>query len=364
MNKTPSNRETIIWLSSIGLSSMTIRNVMKNFSELSEIWKCDSSKINNMDYIQGKTKIKLLENRKRELLDKYIKRLEDSHISILTIYDENYPSKLRDIPDRPKILYIKGKDYIDSFSLAIVGSRRLTDYGRWATMKFANEIGAMGITIVSGMAAGIDSVAHREALETKTYTIGVLGCGIDVVYPKSNRELYSEVLENGTLISEFPLGEEPKPYNFPKRNRIISGLSDGVIVIEAKEKSGSLITAHHGLEQGKDIFAIPGNINSIFSSGTNKLIKDGAIPLLNIRDIINENIELQKRIVDKKDKEISKDDFSDLEIKIITLLNEPMHSDNIVYKTGIDISTINTILVGLELKEAIKEVGNNVFMRC
>ncbi len=161
----------------------------------------------------------------------------------------------------------------------------------------------MNVTIVSGLALGIDSVAHKTALETGGRTIAILGNGLDTIYPKRNKSLYEEIPTNGAILTEYPLGTPPLAYNFPQRNRMISGLSLGIIVIEAKEKSGSLITAYHALEQGKEVFALPGNINSIFSRGTNKLIKDGAKILMDVEDIIEEIYELQQKVVEKKKKE-------------------------------------------------------------
>lgn len=360
----PNNRTTIIWLSSIGLDSRTIKKLMDEFDDLKEIWSASRNRIYRINSISEKTKNKLLENRYDHYLEKMFLDLEEENVNILTIYDEDYPEKLKCIPNRPKVLYYKGRKLLENFSIAIVGSRKSTNYGKWACMKFAKELSNLEITIISGLAMGIDAIAHRQSLESNNYTIGVLGCGIDRIYPSRNKGLYEDMLKNGTIVSEYPLGTPPMAYNFPHRNRIIAGLSSGVIVVEAKEKSGSLITATHGLDQGKNIYAIPGNINSIFSSGTNKLIKDGAIPLLNIQDIINENIELQNKLKSIKENYKNNVNFSKREKKVLTLLEEPMHSDKIVYETGIDISTINTILVELELKGAIEEVGNNVFMKC
>ena len=250
----------------------------------------------------------------------------------------------------------------DNLAIAIVGSRKSTSYGRWATEKFVEELLELDVTIVSGLALGIDSIAHKKALEGKGRTIAVLGNGLDIVYPKRNKDIYKEVPKNGALISEYFLGVPPLAYNFPQRNRIISGLSLGVIVIEAKEKSGSLITAHHALEQGKEVFALPGNINSIFSKGTNKLIKDGAKLIMNIDDIVEEVYELQEKLKNKKEKDIDYSQFSSLEIKVLENIKEgPVHSDSIALNTSLDISTVNSILTILELKGVIKEMTGGVF---
>ncbi|MFA7532887.1 MAG: DNA-processing protein DprA [Tissierellaceae bacterium] len=357
------NRDIIIWLNSIGASNLSIQKLNSHFLELKDIWEVDSDSILKIHGLSKELKTKILANRKIYNLEKLFKRIKELELNVITIYDESYPKRLRYIYDSPSVLYTKGKalNYED-ISIAIVGSRKSTAYGRWACEKFAKELVDMGVTIVSGLAAGIDAMAHKTALENSGTTIGILGNGINVIYPKKNLSLYKEMEENGTIISEFPIDMPPLAHNFPLRNRIISGLSLGVIIIEAQEKSGSLITAHHALEQGKDVFALPGNINSIFSKGTNKLIKDGARPLLEIEDIIEEIHELKNNIVPKK-VDIDYSDFSDIETKVLKSLEEgPLHSDTIVYKTGLDISTINSVLTILELKGVIKELTGRTFV--
>ena len=253
----------------------------------------------------------------------------------------------------------------DSLSIGIVGSRKATSYGKWACEKFSKELVKMGVTIVSGLALGIDTVAHKTAIKEGGRTIAVLGNGIDIVYPKNNKELYADIINNGMILTEFPLKTPPLAYNFPQRNRIIAGLSLGIIVIEAKEKSGSLITAHLALDQGKDVFALPGNINSLYSKGTNKLIKDGARPLLDIEDIIEEISQLQVKISQDKKSKIDYTDLSEVEIKIVDTLKEgPLHSDLIAYKTGLDISAVISIITILELKGIIKELTSRTFTLC
>lgn len=357
------NRDIIIWLNSIGVSNLSIQKLNTHFLELKDIWEANGDSILKIHDLSEELKTKILTNRKINNLEKLFKRIKELGLNVITIYDENYPKRLRYIYDSPSVLYTKGKDLRDEdISIAIVGSRKSTAYGRWACEKFTKELVNMGVTIVSGLAAGIDAMAHKTALENGGTTIGILGNGINVVYPKKNLSLYKEMERNGTIISEFPIGMPPLAHNFPLRNRIISGLSLGVIVVEAQEKSGSLITAHHALEQGKDVFALPGNINSIFSRGTNKLIKDGARPLLEIEDIIEEIHELKNKIV-PNEIDIDYSDFSDLEIKVLKSLEEgPLHSDTIVYKTGLDISTINSVLTILELKGAIKELTGRTFV--
>lgn len=359
-------KDVLIWLSSLGIGNSNIEKIIEQFYDLRELWESDNKKISFIKSLNNETKEKIIHNRNKEYLERLFVNIEKINAKVITIYDENYPIGLRYINSNPKVIYIKG-DILeeDRLAIALVGSRKATNYGKWACEKFSKELTKLGVTIISGLASGIDTIAHKTSLENGGRTIGVLGNGIDTVYPKKNLSLYKELEQKGGIISEFPLGTPPLAYNFPQRNRIISGLSMGVIVIEAQEKSGSLITAHHALEQGKDVFALPGNINSIFSAGTNKLIKDGAKPLLEIDDIIEEIYELQDKLLSYKKNNIDYSNYSETEMKIIKLLEEgPIHSDVIAIKTGIDIVTLNSILTILELKGPVKELSGRIFTIC
>lgn len=362
-------REVLIWLNSLGIGNSNINKIIDDFNDLREILEVHNEQIYSIENIRKEVKEKIIYNKNKDNIKRMLYNIEKHDINIITIYDENYPKRLRYIDDNPKVLYTKGTILPeDSLGIAIVGSRKATSYGKWACEKFTKELLDLGITIISGLALGIDTIAHKTALDNGGRTIGVIGNGIDVIYPKKNLSLYKEVGEKGCIISEFPLGTPPLAYNFPQRNRIISGLSLGVVVIEAQEKSGSLITAHHGIDQGRDVFALPGNINSIFSVGTNKLIKDGAKPLLEMDDIIEEIYELQEKLsLNKMQKktEIDYSNYGKTEINIIRILEEePMHLDAISYKLGIDIAELNSILTILELKGIVKELSSRVFTIC
>jgi DNA processing protein len=356
-------RDILIYLNSLNIGNKNIIKIMELFDDIREVWTLKENILrkilNNKDDLVDK----ILSNRNNNYLLELKNKINSLNIDIITILDENYPERLKYIYDRPIVLYIMGKyKEEDSLAIAIVGSRKATAYGKWACEKFAKELVNMGITIVSGLALGIDSVAHKSAIEAGGRTIGVLGNGIDVIYPKKNYALYNEVAQNGIVFTEFPIGTQPFNYNFPQRNRIISGLSLGVVVIEAKEKSGSLITAHLALDQGKEVFALPGNINSIYSGGTNRLIKDGARPLLDIDDIIEEIYELQAHMEKKKRESIDYFSLSNTEANIIKIIEEgPTHCDTIAMKTGMDISSIMSMLTILELKGLIKELSNRIF---
>ncbi len=357
-------RDILIWLSSLNIGNHNIRKLIDEFPNLEDLWYSKKEKLENIGRFKHPIINKILKNRNKDYLNSLLENIESQNIKMITILDKDYPEHLSYIDDRPNVIYMKGGILEeDNLAISIVGSRKSTSYGKWAAEKFSRELVEMGVTIISGLANGIDTIAHRTALENNGRTIAVLGTGIDKIYPARNKELYKDIEKSGALITEFPIGTKPFAYNFPQRNRIISGLSMGIIVIEAQEKSGSLITATHASNQGKDVFALPGNINSVFSKGTNKLIRDGARPLLELEDIIeeiNEFKELRNKSIIKN--KVDNNNFSDIEIKIIECLKmQPTHCDEISYKTGIDISELNSMLTILELKGIIKELSGRIF---
>ncbi len=357
------NRDILIWLNSINIGNSTIELLMDKYNDISRLWHIPSKDIMALKGIRKKTKERIIHYRKYEFLENVLSNIEKNNVNVVTIFDNTYPKSLRYIYGSPKVLYYKGEfSPKDNLAIAIVGSRKATSYGMWASKKIANELSDLDITIVSGMANGIDTSAHKGALKENGRTIAVLGSGIDIVYPAKNKGLYNSICEDGIVISEFPLGTKPLPYNFPQRNRIISGLSLGVVVVEAEEKSGSLITASFAAEQGKEIFAVPGNINSLFSKGTNKLIKDGAKIVMDVDDIIEEIYELHEKVEEINEKRINFSNLSETEIKIVKCIKEgSTHCDSIVYKTGLDISTVTSTLTILELKGVVEEMPGKVY---
>ncbi|OLS01747.1 DNA-processing protein DprA [Tissierella creatinophila] len=358
-------RDIFIWLNNIGITSKNISKLEHYFVDIREILEVSSEKMLSIPDIRKESLHKILKTRNKDFIYDILFRLKELDIDTITVLDKEYPESLINIYDKPYVLYQKG-DIIekDNLSIAVVGSRKSTSYGIWACEKFTKELVNLGVTIVSGVALGIDTIAHKTAIKEGGRTIGILGNGIDVYYPKKNEFLYKEIVNHGAILTEFPLGTKPMPYNFPQRNRIITGLSLGLIVIEAKEKSGTSITAHHALEQGKDVFALPGNINSIYSEGTNKLIKDGAIPLLEMDDILETIDRIKQNMLNENlsKKTIDFTKLSDTESKIIEIIRQkPTHCDIISYRTGINISSVTSILTILELKGLIKELDNRIF---
>lgn len=356
------DRDYLIWLNSIrGIGHRTIEQFINYFGSLENIWNSPVSEIYSFPKLRKKVADRLIETRNKEFVDKYKEKLQLKDINNIIRSDESYPESLKNIKTSPHILYMKGTiKEEDHNSLAIIGSRKCTSYGKNIAYKFAKELAKHGITIVSGMAYGIDSAAHRGAIDGGGRTIAVLGCGVDICYPKSNYNLMKEIIEKGAVVSEYPLGTEPIAGNFPRRNRIISGLSKGVLVVEAGLKSGSLITIDYALDQGKDVFAIPGNINCSVSKGTNKLIKEGAKPVTSVEDILEEyNIQKRSYNIDGIYKNLSDSEKSVMEI---IEKKQPIHIDMLSSILDFDPATINSLITILEIKDLIEQLPGKIII--
>lgn len=316
-----------------------------------------------------------------EILDKAqaeIERLELLGAQAVTLADAQYPELLREIYDPPIVLYIKG-DITGALSqpaIAVVGSRRCSTYGTNAANFLSRELAAQGITIISGLARGIDGAAHRGALEAGGKTVGVIGTGMDVNYPKEHKKLSEEIVVTGAVVSEFPLGTPPLAQNFPYRNRVISGLSLGVLIVEAAEHSGSLITARMAQEQGREVFAVPGNITSQTSFGPNFLIKDGAKLVQHWRDVVEELPAYLKESLSGGKQQTaaltsipSQPSFeavalSPSEQKVLSVLTAdvPSHIDELLLSSGLSSPDLASALLGLEMKDRIKELPGKCFV--
>lgn len=295
-------------------------------------------------------------------IDDYIYEMKKNEISFISLKDEKFPKKLLDVEQPCYGFFYKGNiDLINTFSISIIGSRKPTTYGTYVANKFSSELVKYGITIISGLASGIDTIAHKGATNNNGKTIAVLGTAIDNIYPSNNKKYSEEMLSKGNLIiSEFPLGSKTYPYNFVQRNRLISGLSSGLLVVEASEKSGTLTTVDFALEQGINIFSVPGNINSLNSLGTNKLIKLGAKITTQVEDILEE---YDITAVDLSDKEIENESLTEDEKNICLLLKEKgvLNYEEILMFTNFNIKYIIGLLSVLEVKGIIKDLGNNSY---
>lgn len=285
------NLEYWVWLSRIkNITYEVLELLIQKYDNIKNIWSLDKNELLKNKFLSRKIISDLTNLTYRKGLEKYMKYMERNEIEIISYTDNRYPTKLNYINNKPIVLYMKGDiSNINNESVAIVGSRNCSLYGKKSASFFSYELAKRNVNIVSGLAKGIDTVAHINSVKAKSKTIAVIGNGIDNIYPKENLKLAEKILENdGLIISEYIIGTKPEKENFPKRNRIISGISDAIIVVEASKKSGALITANYGIEQGKEVWAIPGNIYSYSSIGTNNLIKDGANVLTNIGDIIRD----------------------------------------------------------------------------
>jgi len=281
---------------------------------------------------------------------------------IVTISDHNYPAALRDLYDPPPFLFLKGTvTDADSRAMAMVGSRNATEYGRSMATRIAGDMARHGVTVVSGMALGIDAASHRGALEAGGRTIAVLGSGIDVVYPRENKKLYAQIVEQGAVISEFFPGVDPNPGHFPRRNRIIAGLSRGVIVIEAGEKSGALLTADMALAYGRELFAVPGNVSSRLSVGANELLKSGATVLTSAADVFSVLPELKSDYIAPQKPVV--EDLTDGERQVFGCLSEaPMQMDSVVRQCDMTVSDATSYLLSLELRGLVKQLSGKRFV--
>ncbi len=280
-----------IWISRIEkLGSIKIQKLLEIYRTPKNIWNATKEELLKIEGIGEETAKQILKEEYRIGLERYETYMKQNNIELIHIYDKYYPERLKIIYDKPIVLYIKGnKSILNEFSLAIIGCRDHTKYGEIVAKNISYQISKNNIVTISGLAKGIDSIAHKETLKAKGKTIAVIGSSIDNIYPEENKELAKEIIKNGgTIISEYIVGTKPQKMNFPARNRIISGMSNGVVVIEAKKKSGTMITVDFALEQGKEVFAVPGNILSKNSEGTNELIKQGAKLVTNVEDILEE----------------------------------------------------------------------------
>jgi len=296
-----------------------------------------------------------------ERIDNQLEKLDATGIKIITFSNKDYPETLKNIEDAPIALYIKGTiQKEDRYAVAVVGSRKYSPYGKLAAEKLSSELSSMGFTIVSGMARGIDTLAHTAAINSGGRSIAVLGSGIDVPYPPENRGLMEKLAASGCVISEFPPGTPPERENFPKRNRIISGLSLGVLVVEATADSGSLITASCALEQGKEVFAVPGNINSANSKGTNDLIKKGAKLVQSAEDVIEELAPVLKGYIRTREK--ANIELSVEEKRLCDIMTaEPKHVDMLSRESKMPAQKVLGILLSLELNGIAKQAEGKKF---
>jgi DNA processing protein len=361
--------ETFHWLALSlisGVGCILFKRLLDRFKTPEAVFRASKADLLSVEGLGEKVAGEIQRGPFEKIVERELYLIEKVGATIVTFQDENYPRRLKDIYDPPPLLYVRGTlKADDELAVSIVGSRKTTSYGRWITEKIAWDLVHHGITIVSGMARGIDTVAHQGAISGAGRTLAVLGCGVDVVYPPENRNIFGQIIDHGAVLSEFPMGAPPEGSHFPKRNRIISGLSIGVVVVEAGKRSGSLITANCALEQGRDVFAVPGNVGAEGSRGTNQLIKQGA-KLVESTDDILEEILPQWRKTQQTSREAESPSFNlpEEEGALYRLLGEtPRHIDALIRESGLDPGTVSSLLLNLELKSLVAQWPGKWFSR-
>lgn len=345
-----------------GIGSARTRLLQQHFETLAQAWQAPQNALQQAGLDQ-KTIAALLQTRAQLSPMAELEALEKANIKALTWDDEHYPPSLRNLADAPPVLYVKGQiTQSDMVAIGIVGTRNATIYGREVAEMLATDLVRNGITVVSGLARGIDGTAHKAAIDAGGRTLAVMGSGVDVIYPPEHRKLAQQIAEHGALISDYPPGTQPEATNFPPRNRIISGLSLGVVVVEADEKSGALITTQFAAEHGREVFAVPGNIFSKTSRGTNKLIQNGAKTVLSVNDILEE-LNLGMVTSQLEFQMSAPSDLTDLESLLLSKLShEPITTDELIRQVNQPTGEVTTTLMMLELKGIIRGAGNNNYV--
>ena len=336
--------------------------LQSHFSSMEEAWKASAAELMAAGLDRG-TVTSIVNSRSSIDPEAEVEGLQKANIKAYCWLDDEYPGRLREVDDKPPVLYVRGNLLPDDeWALAIVGTRRATPYGRQAAEHFATDLSRHRITIVSGLARGIDAVAHRAALAAGGRTIAVLACGLDLVYPPEHAKLAQEIMQHGCLLSDYPPGTQPRSEYFPRRNRILSAISLGVLVVEGDVDSGALITARIALDQNREVFAVPGSIYSPTYRGANKLIRDGEAKLVAIAEDILEELNLTMATHQLELREVLPADPTEARLlKVIS--NQPIHIDEVQRASGLPIATVSGALAMLELKGMVKQIGPMNFVR-
>jgi DNA processing protein len=338
-----------------------LQALQQYFGDLELAWRADAATLRAAGLPQDALE-RLLYARQRLNLDAELAKVEALGLRLLTWESDDYPPLLKHIAQPPPLLYVRGQlTAADEWAVAVVGTRQPSAYGKEVTRRLAGDLARNGITVVSGLALGIDGLAHRAALEAGGRTLAVLGCGLDIIYPPSHSKLAEAIVEQGALISDYPLGTKPEAVNFPPRNRIISGLSLGTLVVEAGSKSGALITAQFALEQGRETFAVPGNIYNRASEGTNALIQRGEAKLVTkVQDILEElNLTM---VAQQSEVREAMPETPEEKILLALVGPEPLHLDELVRQAGLPTATVSSTLCMMELKGLVRRVDHTCYV--
>jgi DNA processing protein len=338
-----------------GIGAVRLRKLLDHFGDAESAWGASQSALVSAG-ITPKLAERVTQIRSQVNLEALWAETIDKGITVLTWDDAAYPAYLKEVDQPPPILYLRGElTPDDAYAVAIVGTRNVTAYGRQVAEELSAYLARNGVTVVSGLARGVDAIAHSAALKSGGRTLAVLGSGVDRIYPPEHRKMAEEIIQRGALISDYAPGTPPDSTNFPPRNRIISGLSLAVVVIEAGETSGALITAEFAVEQGREVFAVPGNILAPQSKGTNRLIQNGARPLLNPQDVL-EALDLTRNTEQKFIRRAIPTDETEAKL-LEALSHEPVHVDAIRNQTGLPIEKVSATLTMMELKGMVRQVG-------
>ena len=376
-----------------GIGNHTIRRLLAAFGSAEKSLAATSAELAQIDGLTPDVRQQLIDGRSHAPLAQELQLIEQHQCHIVTIDDDTYPPLLKQIHDPPVLLYIIGKFPLqDTPSIAIVGSRSPTEYGKTTSQQLSYQLAERGITVVSGFARGIDTYVHRGALEASGDTVAVFGCGLSIIYPETNRGLAAEIIESGALISEFPMTMPPRGKNFPRRNRVISGLTLGTLVVEASERSGSLITARHAAEQGREVFAIPGQIFSGMSRGTHSLINQGATLINSVDDLLDALPQDYTKILGGESPEVTRQpapskrarpqsvekrstptpqpktkvelNLTPDEQTVLSAMDaDSVHIDEITRVTQLPIGKVSSLLVMLELKGVVQQLPGKQFVK-
>jgi DNA processing protein len=338
-----------------GVGAVRVRALLEAFGDLETAWHASLFELARAG-LSAKLAERISQVRASVDLDEFVAQAEAAGIRILTWLDDEYPLHLKEIDQPPPVLYLRGEFTLeDSWAVAIVGTRAVTPYGRQITEELATVLAHNGVTVVSGLARGVDAIAHSAALKAGGRTLAVLGSGVDRLYPPENRAMAEKIMLQGAVLSDYAPGTPPESANFPPRNRIISGLSMATVVIEAGDTSGALITSEFAVEHGRDVFAVPGNVYAPQSKGTNRLLRNGAKPLLDPRDVL-EALDLTRNVERREVRKIIPGDST--EAALLGVLGaEPLHVDTIRNQTGLPIEKISAALTMMELKGMVRQVG-------
>lgn len=371
MRETPVNENAAVtpmperawWLAFMqvpGIGPTRFRALVDGFGTLEQAWNAQESELREV--LSGQLVAAIVAARSDvDVAALYTKSTRDG-VSVTCWADDDYPALLREVPAPPPVLYYRGQLVAtDTTAVAIVGTRKMTRYGQDMARSIAFDLARAGVTIVSGLALGIDGIAHRAALEAGGRTIAVLGSGIDIIYPGKHRDLARKIEQQGAIITEYPPGTPPDRFNFPPRNRIISGLSRGVVVIEAPDRSGALITVDFAAEQGRDAFAVPGPVNAPASAGCLRILRDGATLVRSAEDVLED---LHIRPVDYEERDEEPGVLSDDDRRLLAVLtSQPQHIDDIAAQLGKTVADVSGELMMLELQGSVQGGGGGYYSR-